>query len=103
MPPVALLDANALWPFVLRDTLVRAAYVAGLCRALWTREILDEVARTLKRERPDLDSARIDRTCALLIGHFPQALVDDYQDLVPAMRNDEDDRHVLAAAVKGGA
>lgn len=102
MPLVALLDANVLWPFVLRDTLVRAD-IARLYEAIWTRAILDEVARTLKRQRPDLDPARIDRTCALLIEHFPHALVEDYQDLIPAMRNDEGDRHVLAAAVKGRA
>ncbi|HEV8638661.1 MAG TPA: hypothetical protein VG370_30990 [Chloroflexota bacterium] len=85
---VALLDANALWPFILRDTLVRA-HLARLYCALWSREILDEVARTLKRERPDLDPARIDRTCALLLEHFPDALVENYQDLIPVMRNEE--------------
>ena len=31
------------------------------------------------------------------------ALVTGYDDLVPTMTNDEKDRHVLAAAVRGGA
>jgi hypothetical protein len=34
---------------------------------------------------------------------FPDAVVDGYQALVEAMTNDEGDRHVLAAAVAGGA
>ncbi|HZK67185.1 MAG TPA: hypothetical protein VFD42_06535 [Chloroflexota bacterium] len=39
----------------------------------------------------------------LLIGHFPRALVEGYEELVDVMRNHEGDRHVLAAAVHSGA
>lgn len=35
--------------------------------------------------------------------HFPEADVTGYEPLVPAMPNDEMDRHVAAAAVKAGA
>src|SRR2546430_462208 len=38
-----------------------------------------------------------------MLMHFPEALVSDYRDLIPAMRNHEGDRHVLAAAVRAGA
>ena len=34
---------------------------------------------------------------------FPDASVTGYQDLALAMKNHEDDRHVLAAAVRCGA
>jgi hypothetical protein len=34
---------------------------------------------------------------------FPDALVAGYENLIPAMTNDPEDRHVLAAAVKCGA
>jgi len=34
---------------------------------------------------------------------FPNAVVKDYEDLIPAMTNDPKDRHVAAAAVRGGA
>ncbi len=34
---------------------------------------------------------------------FPEALVEDYELLVPAMPNHEKDRHVAAAALKAGA
>jgi len=32
--------------------------------------------------------------------HFPEVMVTGYKDLIPVMRNDEKDRHVLAAAVR---
>jgi len=34
---------------------------------------------------------------------FPEAQVTDYERLIPSMRNEESDRHVVAAAVKAGA
>src|SRR5438094_689588 len=98
----ALLDANALWSAAVRDTLLLAAE-HDLYQPLWSRQILDEMARSLKARRPDLDPTRIDRTVALLLTHFPEALVEGYEDLVPVMRCAPGDRHVLAAAVRAGA
>ncbi|WP_146240136.1 PIN domain-containing protein [Prauserella flavalba] len=34
---------------------------------------------------------------------FPDALVEGYEPLIPVMTNQANDRHVLAAAVRGGA
>jgi hypothetical protein len=34
---------------------------------------------------------------------FPEAMVTGYQELIDAMKNDTNDRHVLAAAVRCGA
>jgi predicted nucleic acid-binding protein len=99
---IALLDANVLWSAALRDTLLLAAE-QGLYRPVWTRAILDEMATSLKRYRPDLDPARLDRTVALMLQHFPEALVEGYERLVPVMTNAQGDRHVLAAAVRAGA
>jgi predicted nucleic acid-binding protein len=99
---VALLDANVLWGAALRDTLVRAA-LRELYRPAWTTEILAEVATSIKRRRPDLEPARIDRMVQLLREHLPEALIDGYEALVPTMTNDPKDRHVLAAAVRAGA
>jgi hypothetical protein len=47
----ALLDANVLWSAALRDTLLLAAE-SDLFRPAWTREILQEVSRSLKARRP---------------------------------------------------
>jgi predicted nucleic acid-binding protein len=99
---IALLDANVLWSAAVRDTLLRAAEY-DLFRPVWSAEILDEVARNLKRRRPELDPARIDRTLSRMRAHFPEALIEGYETLIPAMQNDVKDRHVLAAAVRGNA
>jgi predicted nucleic acid-binding protein len=99
---IALLDANVLWPVSLRDTLLRA-HLARLYRAAWSRDILEEVERTLKRRYPHLDAASFERLHRVLLDKFPEALVENYDDLIPVMRNEVGDRHVLAAAVRGRA
>jgi hypothetical protein len=99
---IALLDANVIWSAPIRDSLLLAAE-RDLFRPAWTRRILDEMARALKARRPDLDPARIDRTVERMLAHFPEALVEGYEDLIPAMRSHAGDRHVLAAAVRVGA
>ena len=45
-PFIVLLDANVLFPFSLRDTLLRAAS-AGFYQVRWSSQILDEMARNL--------------------------------------------------------
>ena len=96
---VALLDANVLWSAAVCDTILRAVR-ADLFRPAWTQRILDEVGRSLLRERPHLTPAQIAYMIDTLTRRFPKALVDGYDDLIPAMRNRAGDRHVLAAAVR---
>ena len=45
-PFVVVDDANVLFPFTLRDTVLRAA-AAGFYQLRWSREILDETERNL--------------------------------------------------------
>jgi predicted nucleic acid-binding protein len=99
---VALLDANVLFSAAARDALLRAAE-KGLYRPAFTDAILDEVTRALIRQRPNLDPARLQRLAGIIRQAFPEALVTGYESLIPAMTNDEGDRHVLAAAVRIGA
>lgn len=100
---VALYDANVLYPNTLRDLLVRVG-LAGLVQAKWTDEILDEVFRNLKEDRPDLDQQRLDRTRNRMLAVVPDCLVKGYEPLVPALElPDPDDRHVLAAAIRARA
>lgn len=100
---VVLYDANVLYPSTLRDLLIRVAQ-AGLVQAKWTDEILDEVFRNLKINRPDLEDARLDRTRELMNRAVRDCLVTGYEPLVDALAlPDPDDRHVLAAAVKARA
>jgi len=62
-----------LWSAALRDTFLLAAE-QDLFRPVWTRQILEEMSRSLKARRPDLDPARIDRTVDQILMHFPEAL-----------------------------
>lgn len=44
--PVALLDANVVYPARLRDLLIRLA-IAGLYQARWSEQILNECFESL--------------------------------------------------------
>jgi len=91
---VVVLDANVLFPFRKRDVLLRF-YHAGLFRARWSEEILDEWTRNLLALKPHLeDSIRAQQ--AAMCDHFPEALVMGHDPLVGALDlPDPDDRHVL--------
>lgn len=100
MPFKVVLDANVLFPFTLRDTLLRAAS-ARLYQAYWSEQILDEVCRNLV-ERGMLPE-KADRLRSEMARSFPEAFVSGHEKLVGAMENDPKDRHVAAAAVAAGA
>lgn len=101
--PVALYDANVLYPFTLRDVLIRLG-IAGVVRPRWTAQILDEVFRNLSRNRPELDPIRLTRTRLLMNEAVRDVTVQDYAHLMDGLElPDPDDRHVLAAAIKGEA
>ena len=102
----SILDANVLMMAGPRDTLLRAAE-EDLYRPLWSDKILDEVHRNLlsiltKRGTPHAEG-KAQYLLGELHGQFPEALVDGYEPLIAVMTNDENDRHVLAAAVAGQA
>jgi predicted nucleic acid-binding protein len=97
---VVVYDACVLYPFHLRDLLVRLA-ASGLFRAKWTDAILDECFESLRSNRPDLDSERLARTRQLMCTAVRDCLVTGYEPLVEGLDlPDPDDRHVLAAAVR---
>jgi predicted nucleic acid-binding protein len=96
-----VVDACALYPFNVRDALLRAAE-SGLYQLYWSAEILDEVVRNLVGNGV-MDEPKASRLRRAMEESFPESLVVDYDELIPAMRNDVDDRHVAAAAVKAGA
>jgi predicted nucleic acid-binding protein len=99
---VVILDANVLFPFRKRDVLLRFSH-AGLFRARWSGEILDEWTRNLLGLKPHLeDSIRAQQRA--MQDHFQEALVTGYEPLVAALDlPDPYDRHVLAAAIQCGA
>lgn len=98
----AVLDTNALYPFSLRDTLLRLAELE-LYTPLWSERILEEMRRNLvERQIADEQAERI---LSAMRGAFEEAEVDagEIDRLEPAMTNDPKDRHVLAAAVAAGS
>lgn len=103
MVPIVVYDACVLYPAPLRDLLVRIA-AAGIVRARWTDEILDECFRAILQHRPDLNSKALTRTREILVQAIPESRVDGYHTLIPSLLlPDPDDRHILAAAITCGA
>ncbi|MFI6285528.1 PIN domain-containing protein [Streptomyces sp. NPDC051018] len=100
---VAVYDANVLYPSTLRDVLIRVA-PAGIVQAKWTDQILDETFRNLKKNRPDLDPGKLDRTRERMSGAVRDVLVKGYEPLIEVVDlPDPDDRHVLATAIRAKA
>ena len=104
MPPfIAFLDANVLYPAELRSFLMFLA-VPGTYRARWSAEVHEEWTSNVLLNRPDLTREKLERTRALMDMHVPDRLVTGYQNLIPGLNlPDPNDRHVLAAAIRGKA
>lgn len=100
---VVVYDACVLHPAPLRDLLVRIAG-AGIVRARWSEQILDECFASILASRPDLTGERLQRTRKLMIAAVPDCLVSGHENLIESLwLPDPNDRHVLAAAIRGGA
>jgi predicted nucleic acid-binding protein len=102
-PFTALYDACVLYPAPLRDLLMELAQT-GLFRARWTDEIHKEWIENLLENEPHRERARLERTRDLMNAAVLDCLVTGYEKLIPALTlPDPDDRHVLAAAIRGRA
>jgi predicted nucleic acid-binding protein len=78
--------------------------LTGLFRATWSAGVHEEWICALLRNRPDLSREKLERTRMLMDKHAEDALVTGYEDLIPSLHlPDPDDRHVLAAAIRGRA
>ena len=75
-----------------------------LFQARWSSEIHEEWIAAVRRDRPDLPAAALERRRQNMDRALPQARVVDYGHLVAALNlPDPNDRHVLAAAIVGRA
>ncbi len=102
MALTAVLDACVLYSASLRDLLLTVAET-GLYRPRWTEAINDEWTRSLKAKWPER-SDNFDRTRLLVDKSVPDCLITGYESLIPCLSlPDENDRHVLAAAICGRA
>ncbi|WP_149536474.1 PIN domain-containing protein [Siccirubricoccus phaeus] len=101
-PPVAVYDACVLYPFHLRNVLIQCA-VDGLVVARWTDDIHAEWIRNLAANS-GIPITRLQATRDRMKAVLPEADVSGYQTLIPTLSlPDANDRHVLAAAINGGA
>jgi predicted nucleic acid-binding protein len=101
--PVAVLDANVLYPQFLRDVMLRLA-AAELFTPRWTDRIHREWTRNVAKDRPDIPPDRLARVRSLMEEAFPEARVQGYRAYERLFAEvDPKDRHVAAAALKGGA
>jgi predicted nucleic acid-binding protein len=100
-PFKVILDANVLYPFTLRDTLLRTAE-DGFCQIYWSAEILEETRRNLVANA-QMTEDHAAKLVATMIAVFPEAMVTAYEAYKRAAENQEKDRHVVAAAIKIGA
>lgn len=110
---LAVLDANVLFPWSLRDSLLRLAEIvvdddgyelATLYLPVWSDRILDEMRKNVIAVQ-NVSPEKADRIVAKMQETFPEAAVPPAKiaALEPAMTNDPKDRHVLAAAVAANA
>lgn len=95
-----VLDACALYPLYLRDTLLRLAE-RSLYGVRWSHRILEELEGALVGR--GFEQEAVDRTIAQMSAAFPAAAVEGYESLIDSMTCDPGDRHVLAAAVHSNA
>lgn len=99
----AVLDANVLYAAPLRNYFLQLASL-GVYAPLWTDMIQNEWARSLLKARPDLNRTSIEARQQLMDKVFLQSRVTNYESTIEALSlPDPDDRHVLAAAIKGKA
>jgi len=99
---VVLADANVLYSRVLRDYLLYAS-AQGVLQIRWSRTILEEMTRHLIANNLRFDEASAERLITAMNSAFPAAEVpvdsSDFLGLEHLSLPDEDDLHVLAAAV----
>lgn len=99
---IVVLGACVLAPMPIADTLLRLAEEPALYTPRWSKDILEEIERTLSGKFR-YTQAQVDRRINAMRTAFPDAAVAGYHDLIGAMKNNSKDRHVLAAAVRCGA
>jgi predicted nucleic acid-binding protein len=99
---IVVYDACVLYSNTVRDLLIRLA-ISGVVQAKWSEEILNEVDRNLDKNGIGTPESRARRREQMNTA-IPDVLVTGYEDLTAGLKlPDENDRHVLAAAIKAGA
>lgn len=97
-----VLDANILFPTILREILIDLAG-QGLYQPLWSARILAEWRHAVARLGPEQEQIA-GAEIALLQTRFPASVMpDDGNRVIDLELPDPADRHVIEAALAGGA
>jgi len=96
---VVFCDACVLYPAQIRDLLIELA-LDDLLQLKWSDRVLDEWIDNLLKNRPDLDRNRLEKTRNDMNRALLDCLVEDFESIERNLNlPDENDRHVLAAAI----
>lgn len=99
----AVLDACALVPIVLADTLLRIAEL-GLYRPLWSARIFAETIDAISEIHPTIPLEQIQRRFADMDATFEDACIQGWEGLEATVKlPDPNDGLVVAAAMHGRA
>jgi predicted nucleic acid-binding protein len=99
-----VLDACVLVPVSLCDLLLRLAEDPATYKPLWSEQVLTETAKAL-RTKIGISAAQAQRRLDQMTATFPMATIAVPPELLKAADciPDNDDRHVLAAAIMARA
>jgi predicted nucleic acid-binding protein len=96
-------DSNVFFGARLRSLVMELAQT-GLFRARWSSDVHREWVENLLEKRPDIDLQSLENTRNCMDTAVLDAMVTGYEELIPSLKlPDENDRHILAAAIIGRA
>ncbi|MFM2394931.1 MAG: hypothetical protein RLZZ546_2914 [Bacteroidota bacterium] len=92
------IDANVLYPQTLREFILQIARLK-LIEVFWSQEVLDEWYFNIQKKLTPKEKNRLKDTIQLLHHDFPHALVKDFTMIENANLIDQNDIHVISAAI----
>ncbi|MDX1628027.1 MAG: PIN domain-containing protein [Fulvivirga sp.] len=98
----AVIDANVLYPIVIRDYLFWLAH-HSLFTPKWSKSLMEEFIAIFE-SKGNLDPKKVMQQVKRMNNAFPDALVTNYEEIMKSIElKDKKDIHVLAAGIKCNA